>query len=400
MWLLRAPLPQRVAQHAARRRPRAAGRSRRAARRRAPRAAPRACPGASGRPGRRARSARPRRARARARARSCGRSPAAPSERETHEARVVPRPPRAMRSKCSGAEQSSLTTQTQSLSVCARSDSTCARNSAMSGSNVAMQTAISPSGRPAEARRRLGGTTSMRPSGRRLARRRQPRRERELHAAGALARGDRHDGPEAAVALPGRALDVPVRPAWSTVAPSTSTSRAAGVRRCAKQLPYRNSAVAGARGSGRERALEGRHQVSLTGGGTYPLRSMMSRAGLPTSADIVAARCRSPPREPHPGRARAARGRTRRRRPRRCARAYLDLLKLASATWSGTSTSRSARCRRQSDARASCAARGCGCAPPGMDWPLQGLTMVGLDRLDDLQRCVESVVARRRRRVT
>jgi O-methyltransferase len=27
-----------------------------------------------------------------------------------------------------------------------------------------------------------------------------------------------------------------------------------------------------------------------------------------------------------------------------------------------------------------------------MDWPLQGLTMVGLKRLDDLQRCVESVV--------
>jgi O-methyltransferase len=29
----------------------------------------------------------------------------------------------------------------------------------------------------------------------------------------------------------------------------------------------------------------------------------------------------------------------------------------------------------------------------GMDWPLQGLTMVGLGRLDDLQRCVETVVA-------
>ena len=28
----------------------------------------------------------------------------------------------------------------------------------------------------------------------------------------------------------------------------------------------------------------------------------------------------------------------------------------------------------------------------GMDWPLQGLTMVGLNRLDDLQSCVESVV--------
>jgi O-methyltransferase len=29
----------------------------------------------------------------------------------------------------------------------------------------------------------------------------------------------------------------------------------------------------------------------------------------------------------------------------------------------------------------------------GMDWPLQGLTMVGLGRLDDLQACVETVVA-------
>jgi hypothetical protein len=28
-----------------------------------------------------------------------------------------------------------------------------------------------------------------------------------------------------------------------------------------------------------------------------------------------------------------------------------------------------------------------------MDWPLQGLTMVGLGRLDDLQSCVESIVA-------
>ncbi len=29
----------------------------------------------------------------------------------------------------------------------------------------------------------------------------------------------------------------------------------------------------------------------------------------------------------------------------------------------------------------------------GMDWPLQGLTMAGLPRLDDLQACVERVVA-------
>ena len=29
----------------------------------------------------------------------------------------------------------------------------------------------------------------------------------------------------------------------------------------------------------------------------------------------------------------------------------------------------------------------------GADWPFSGLTMVGLKRLDDLQACVESVVA-------
>ena len=29
----------------------------------------------------------------------------------------------------------------------------------------------------------------------------------------------------------------------------------------------------------------------------------------------------------------------------------------------------------------------------GMDWPLHGLTMVGLGRLDDLQACIEAVVA-------
>jgi O-methyltransferase len=74
-------------------------------------------------------------------------------------------------------------------------------------------------------------------------------------------------------------------------------------------------------------------------------------------------------------------------------RAYLDLLKLCLCDLAGTSTisvgampdgtvmSRELR----GEARRMRAA--------GLDWPLQGLTMVGLDRLDDLQRCVESVVA-------
>jgi hypothetical protein len=74
-------------------------------------------------------------------------------------------------------------------------------------------------------------------------------------------------------------------------------------------------------------------------------------------------------------------------------RAYLDLLKLALCDLVGPSTisvgampdgtvmSRELR----GEARKMRTA--------GLDWPLQGLTMVGLDRLDDLQRCVETVVA-------
>jgi O-methyltransferase len=73
-------------------------------------------------------------------------------------------------------------------------------------------------------------------------------------------------------------------------------------------------------------------------------------------------------------------------------RAYLDLLKLclcdlaATSTMSvgaepdGTVVSRELR----GEARQVRSA--------GMDWPLQGLTMVGLGRLDDLQSCVETVV--------
>jgi O-methyltransferase len=74
-------------------------------------------------------------------------------------------------------------------------------------------------------------------------------------------------------------------------------------------------------------------------------------------------------------------------------RAYLELLKLALCDLVGPSTvsvgampdgtvlSRELR-GEAADLRAA-----------GMDWPLQGLTMVGLRRLDDLQACVESVVA-------
>jgi O-methyltransferase len=74
-------------------------------------------------------------------------------------------------------------------------------------------------------------------------------------------------------------------------------------------------------------------------------------------------------------------------------RAYLDLLKLCLCDLAGTSTisvgampeGRVMSRELRGEARRMRTA--------GLDWPLQGLTMVGLDRLDDLQRCVESVVA-------
>jgi O-methyltransferase len=74
-------------------------------------------------------------------------------------------------------------------------------------------------------------------------------------------------------------------------------------------------------------------------------------------------------------------------------RAYLTLLKLALCDLTGTATTSvgampdgtvQARELRGDDRRIRSA---------GLDWPLHGLTMVGLDRLDDLQACVESVVA-------
>jgi len=74
-------------------------------------------------------------------------------------------------------------------------------------------------------------------------------------------------------------------------------------------------------------------------------------------------------------------------------RAYLDLLKLCLCDLVGTST---ASVGAMPDGRVmSRELRGESrrMRVAGLDWPLQGLTMVGLNRLDDLQRCVESVVA-------
>lgn len=71
--------------------------------------------------------------------------------------------------------------------------------------------------------------------------------------------------------------------------------------------------------------------------------------------------------------------------------AYLGLLKLALCDLAGSSTASvspvyggvASRELRGDDRRLRAA---------GLDWPLHGLTMVGLNRLDDLQACVESVV--------
>ena len=73
-------------------------------------------------------------------------------------------------------------------------------------------------------------------------------------------------------------------------------------------------------------------------------------------------------------------------------RAYLELLKLCLCDLAGTTTTSVARTiegavmsRELADAQLRFRAA-------GLDWPLHGLTMVGLARLDDLQACVESVV--------
>jgi O-methyltransferase len=73
-------------------------------------------------------------------------------------------------------------------------------------------------------------------------------------------------------------------------------------------------------------------------------------------------------------------------------RAYLDVLKLCLCDLGGTTTTSVARTiggdvmsrELSGDQRRFRSA--------GLDWPMHGLTMVGLARLDDLQRCVEDVV--------
>jgi O-methyltransferase len=72
--------------------------------------------------------------------------------------------------------------------------------------------------------------------------------------------------------------------------------------------------------------------------------------------------------------------------------AYLDLLKLCVCDLAATSTTSVARTREGVVMSRELRGDQLRLRAAGMDWPLHGLTMVGLTRLDDLQACVESVV--------
>lgn len=73
--------------------------------------------------------------------------------------------------------------------------------------------------------------------------------------------------------------------------------------------------------------------------------------------------------------------------------AYLDLLKLCLCDLAGTRTTSVTRTFEGDVMSRELAGEQLRFRTAGMDWPLHGLTMVGLARLDDLQRCVESVVS-------
>jgi O-methyltransferase len=74
-------------------------------------------------------------------------------------------------------------------------------------------------------------------------------------------------------------------------------------------------------------------------------------------------------------------------------RGYLDLLKLALCDLAGATTQSVGADEDGTVMARELGGDGRRLRVAGMDWPLQGLTMVGLARLDDLQRCVETAVA-------
>ena len=72
--------------------------------------------------------------------------------------------------------------------------------------------------------------------------------------------------------------------------------------------------------------------------------------------------------------------------------AYLELLKLCLCDLAGTTTVSVGALRSGGTASRTLRGDDRKIRSIGLDWPLQGLTMVGLQRLDDLQSCVEQVV--------
>jgi O-methyltransferase len=81
------------------------------------------------------------------------------------------------------------------------------------------------------------------------------------------------------------------------------------------------------------------------------------------------------------------------RSPEELRTAYLDLLKLCLTDLAGTGTTSVGALPDGGVVARELHGDGRKLRSAGMDWPLHGLTMVGLRRLDDLQTCVESVVA-------
>src|SRR5437764_8757176 len=78
--------------------------------------------------------------------------------------------------------------------------------------------------------------------------------------------------------------------------------------------------------------------------------------------------------------------------PEALRRAYLELLKLALCDLVGSTTVSVGKADDGTVASRQLAGDELRMRAAGMDWPLQGLSMVGLNRLDDLQECVDSVV--------
>jgi hypothetical protein len=73
--------------------------------------------------------------------------------------------------------------------------------------------------------------------------------------------------------------------------------------------------------------------------------------------------------------------------------AYLDLLKLCLCDLAGATTLSVGAMADGTVMSRELRGEAMRLRSAGMDWPLQGLTMIGLRRLDDLQACVESVVS-------